>query len=68
MEYEVILTSAAEHDLADILDYLEANRWHKAAEKLSKAFVSVLNSLAEFPFQFPIAATDLDLRKVVPLG
>ena len=65
MKYEVIISDGAEAGFLEILDYLEGNSWHKAAQKLSKSFVSVLDSLSEFPFQFPFAATDLDLRKVV---
>ncbi len=68
MKYEVIISDGAADGFLEILAYLNANNWHKAAEKLSNSFVSVLDSLSEFPFQFPIAATDLGLRKFVLLG
>lgn len=58
MEFEIIITSAAEQDLAEIIAYLEANHWTKAAEKLLFSFTSVLNSLLNHPYQFPATEHD----------
>jgi plasmid stabilization system protein ParE len=65
MEYEVVLTAAAEADFEAIIDYLESNAYHSAAEKLTKTFYRTLLALRRFPLQYPAVQGDLTLRRAV---
>ena len=65
MEYEVELTEEAATGFAQVIEYLEANHWYKAAGKLTYSFYSAISSLAKFPYEFPATLNDPDLRKIV---
>ena len=67
MHFDVEVSEVAAAGLLDVLDYLKQRNWHKAAEKLSNAFSTFLDSISKFPNQYPFATNDLTVRKAVLL-
>ncbi|MFW6309478.1 MAG: type II toxin-antitoxin system RelE/ParE family toxin [Prolixibacteraceae bacterium] len=65
MDYKILWTHQAIHDLEEILDYLEIQWSQKEIEKFKNKLSKQLELIQRFPKMFPISGHNPKLRKAV---